>query len=122
MRLSVWTAEPLVRVAPMQRYPKEEPSGIYRFQRTPQGRRPLARNQAARALSLEQARLRNQLQWSLPLAALIAVIAVVSGLILQESVAIYTAQVMAFVCLLPAAAHLSRWSRLQQAQRSHRGV
>ncbi len=106
----------------MKHYVIEEPSGIYRFQRTPQGRRPLVRNQKARAISLAQSRLRNQLQWSLPLALLIALIAVLSGLVLQESIAIYTAQVLAFVCLLPSAAHLSRWSRLQQAQRDSRSV
>ena len=104
----------------MKHHVTEEPSGTYRFQRTPQGRRPLARNQTARAISLAQARLRNQLQWSLPLAVLIALVAVLSGLVLQESIAIYTAQSLAFVCLLPAASHLSRWSRLQQAQRDTR--
>jgi len=100
----------------MSKHLTDQPSGIYRFQHTPQGRRPLSRNQAARAVSFEQARLRAQLLWSLPLAAIIAICAVFAGTLASASITIYTAQVLAFVGMLPAALHLSRWSRLQQDQ------
>ncbi len=72
------------------------------------------RNQAARAVALEQSRVRSQLSWSLPLAALIASCAVLAGMLASESLTIYTAQALALGGMLPAALHLSRWSRLQQ--------
>ncbi|GEM_PF-2785908 len=100
----------------MSRHLSDQPSGIYRFEHTPRGRRPLARNQAARATALEQSRLRGQLTWSLPLAAIIAIGAVVAGTLASASITIYTAQAMALAGMLPAAQHLSRWSRLDRAQ------
>lgn len=96
----------------MSRHLPDQPSGMYRFERTPSGRRPLARNQAARVLAHEQARLREQFLWSLPLALIVAVGAVFAGSLAGATLTVFTAQAIALAGMLPAAQHLSRWSRL----------
>ena len=97
----------------MERRPQDLPSGIYRYQHTPKGRVPLAGRNTARTELVALSRVTRQLQWSLPLAALLA-IALLSLPLLPTPVQIpHVIYIVAAMGFVPAIAHLSRWSRLR---------
>ncbi len=98
----------------MERQFNDMPSGFYRFEKTPRGRIPLARSQAARRQGIELSKVGRQLLWSLPLAVLAALVIVGLRLLPGAVENAVTVQLAAIVGVVPAVFHLSRWSRLRR--------